>query len=68
MNDDQKAAFINAQSALLNCEVAGMIAENQSRQRQGYSLAYAEDAFDAVYKNYEGVLGANAVINLFNEP
>lgn len=67
MTPEQKAAFINAQTALLNCEVAGMIAENQARQRNGYALAYTEEAFDFIYKKYEPVLGYNAIIQCFRD-
>lgn len=66
MTPEQQAAFVNAQTALLNCEVAGMVAENQVRQSLGQSMAYDETAFVAKYKEYVNVLGHNAVVSFFN--
>ena len=43
MNEGEYA-FILAQTALLNCRVAGMVAENQHRTNCGNSLAYTEQA------------------------
>lgn len=65
MTPEQKAAFINAQTALLNCEVAGMIAENQARQRHNWSLAYEEAAFDSLFRRYAPILNHEAILNLF---
>lgn len=47
MNDEQKAAFIMAQAACLNAEIAGMVAENMQREVLGHSMAYGEEAFVA---------------------
>lgn len=47
MNENQRAAFIMAQAAVLQAEVAGMVAENQHRLSLGHSIAYGEDAFQA---------------------
>ena len=41
-------AFVLAQVALLNCEVAGMQAENTHRLSCGNSVAYGADEFAAV--------------------
>jgi hypothetical protein len=64
---EQKAALVVAQAALLNCEVAGMVAENQHRMNCGNSIAYGDEAFAAKFKEYEAVLGYNSVVGLFNE-
>ena len=63
MNEHDYAMVI-AQVALLNCEVAGMQAENQQRAACGHSVAYGEDAFESVRKRYEPVIGYNAIISM----
>lgn len=67
MTPEQKAAFVNAQAALLNAEIAGMQAENQHRLSRGETIAYGEDGFHEAFKRYEGVLGHNAVISFFHD-
>lgn len=67
MNDELKAAFLNAQTALLNAEIQGMVAENQHRMACGNSVAYGEEAFDAAIKRYEGILGYNAMITFIKD-
>ena len=62
MSDDLKAAFINAQSSMLQVELAGMLAENQHRINCGNSIAYGEDAFIELQKRYEPILGHNALV------
>ncbi len=63
MNEEQKAAFIMAQAAVLNATIAGMTAENMQREAVGSSMAYGEDAFqDAI--NASGC-HHNAVLTLF---
>jgi len=51
-----EVAFVMAQIALLNCEVAGMQAENTQRLNHGYSLAYGENEFASVRQKYEALL------------
>jgi len=65
MTDEQKAAFIIAQSAVLVARVAGMQAENQIREHRGESLAYAENAFLTLID--ESGVHHNAAIGLFHD-
>ena len=46
-----QTAYALALIAAAQARIAGMQAENQSRQNQGYSLAYGDDAFftEAIY-------------------
>jgi len=67
MTPEQAAAFVVAQTALFNCELAAMVAENMQRAAVGSSMAYGADAFEALAARYEGVLGYNAVLSLFRE-
>jgi len=64
MTSEQQAAYIMAQAAALNAEVAGMQAENAFREMQGHTIAYGEDAFQAAINRY-GV-HHNAVVGFFN--
>ncbi len=48
MTPEERAAFIVGQAAILNAEVAGMVAENMQREACGYSMSYGEDAFQVV--------------------
>ena len=59
-------AFILAQVALLNCEIAGMQAENQHRMNCTQSIAYGEEAFAIVYKKYEAMISKDAILNMEN--
>ena len=52
MTPEQRAAYIMAQAACANAEVAGMTAENMQRAALGQSMAYDESAFVAVIENY----------------
>ena len=63
----QASAFISAQTALLNCRVAGMIAENQQRQALGQSMAFTDQDFFAVEREFEPVIGFNAIVKLYKE-
>ncbi len=65
MNNDQQAAFILSQTAMLNAEVAMMVAANQYRTNCGDQIAYGEEEFANVIKGFETVIGYNAVIALF---
>lgn len=57
-------AFVLAQVALLNCEVAGMQAENTHRLSCGNSVAYGADEFAAVRQQYEALIGSNEILNM----
>ncbi|MCH7910952.1 MAG: hypothetical protein IIB38_15225 [Candidatus Hydrogenedentes bacterium] len=48
MTTEERAAFLIAQAAILNAEIAGMVAENMQREAVGASMAYGEDAFQEV--------------------
>ncbi len=66
MTDEQKAAYVNAQAALLNAEIAAYQATNSQRQHCGAGIAYGEEAFFELFKKYGGVLGHDAIIGLFH--
>lgn len=65
MTPEQKAAFVNAQSVAATAEICGMIALNKERERNGYALAYGEDAFAAVPEKYG--LGYNQLCDFFRD-
>jgi hypothetical protein len=67
MTPEQKAAFINAQSVMMYCELQEMIAANKEREQRGHSLAYPEDTFANLYASYNHVLGYNAVVKFFED-
>ena len=67
MTREQAAAFVIAQAALFNCEVAAMVAENAQRAVVGSSMAYTADAFMDLSARYEATIGHNAVLSLFRE-
>ncbi len=65
MTDEQKAAYVNAQTALLLVELEGMKALNAYRESRGFAQAYDEKAFEAVGAKF-GHLQHNALMGLFN--
>jgi len=65
MTNNQAAAYVMAQAALMNCRVAGMVAENMQRAALGHSMAYGTDEFFAVEREFDAVIGHNAVCTLF---
>ena len=65
MAPEQKAAYVFAQSVAAMAEIEGMKALNTERERNGYALAYSEEAFLAVPTKYG--LHHNELIQLFNE-
>ena len=67
MTPEQRAAFINAQTCMMQAELAMMAAENTERDRNGYSLAYSGAEFSAFLARWEPVLGYNAVISFFQQ-
>lgn len=66
MTAEERAAAINAQTAMFRCEMEGMLAENQHRLHVGQTVAYGEDAFLALQARWDSVLGQNALIRFFN--
>lgn len=52
MNEQQRSAFVIAQAAMLNAEIAAMQAENQMRAHRGETPAYADMEFNAVIGRY----------------
>jgi len=66
MTPEQKATFINARVAMLNAEIAGMVAENMQRAAIGDSMAYTEASFTRLMDSY-GDLYHNALIDYFRD-
>ena len=64
MTDEQKAAYVNAQAAAALIEAMGMVAENQSRERQGKAQAYGEKSFFDLPYTYG--LHHNTAMSLFH--
>lgn len=66
MTQEQKASFINAQTAMMQAEMNMMLAENQNRLNNNESLAYTEDQFLNFMQRWEPILGYNSLILFFN--
>lgn len=64
MTPEQQSAFIIAQAAMLNAEIATMQAENLHRASRGEATAYTEEVFQATTDKYS-CLTHNAVLSLF---
>jgi len=65
VTDEQKAAYIMAQSVSALVEALGMISTNLDRLQNGMTIAYDDAAFLQLQKDY--VLTHNAVISLFHD-
>ena len=65
MTNEQAAAFIQAQTALMNAEAERMKAANYEREMQGLSHAYGQEQWKDFIDEWQHVLGHNAVIELF---
>lgn len=65
MTPEQAAAFVTAQAACANAEVAAMTAANAERIRRGESAAYTDGNFMDVIDRY--TIGHNAVLQLFQD-
>lgn len=65
MTPEEKAAFINAQTQMMINERQIMLAENELRERQGYSPANGPEQWADWHKRWESVLGYNALISFF---
>jgi ABC-type uncharacterized transport system ATPase component len=63
MGEEQKAAFLMAQTVAAQIELAAMQAENETRTMQGYSLAYSEEDFLALIGKY-GIGHNQAIMTL----
>lgn len=64
-SDEQKAAFINAQTLMCRLEMEGMLAENHFAASIGNTIPYTEDAFIVLRERFEPVLGINAITAFF---
>ena len=67
MTPEQKAAFINAQIALMMIEKEIMTAENIEREKQGLSHANGPQQWQDLYDNYAPIIGYNACYEFFRE-
>lgn len=67
MTHEERAAYVNAQTALFRCEVEGMIAENNYRMARGETIAYAEEAFEILRLKWETNIGHNALVTFFQD-
>jgi len=61
MTHEERAAFLIAQAACLNAEIAGMVAENMQRESLGLSMAYGEEEFQGVVN--KSICNHNAAIS-----
>lgn len=66
--NEGSTVFVLAQVALLNCEIAGMTAENQHRMNCGLDIAYGADEFAAVRNKYEPLIGCNEILAMAANP
>ena len=67
MTPEQKAAYIYAQATLMNAERMMMEQENAERLRDGYTVAYGVEQMGDWHKEWESVLGCNALLQFFND-
>jgi hypothetical protein len=67
MTPEQKAAFINAQTAMMLAEREIMIAENIEREKQGFSEANGPQQWQRFHDEWEPILGYNALITFFRD-
>ncbi|NCQ52063.1 hypothetical protein GW796_09250 [archaeon] len=65
MKKENKIVFVMAQIALMNCERAGMEAENTYRLNCGQSIIYGDEAFQSLYDKYAPLIGRNAFPEMF---
>lgn len=61
MNEEQRAAFLISQSAAAMIEALGMVAANQERTANGYTIAHDEAAFQNVIARHG--IGHNDALN-----
>lgn len=65
MNETQRSAYIIAQAACMNAEVAAMQAENMRRQQEDLDITYIEEDFRRLIDKYG--LGHNTVIQFLRD-
>lgn len=65
MTPEQQAAYVISQSVSALIEAMGMTAENRHRLSVGNSVAYGEEAFQAVIERYG--IQHNAILSLFGK-
>ena len=56
MSTEQSTAHVIAQTAFMNCRVAGMVAENMQRAATGQSMAYTDADFAGVEAEFHPIL------------
>jgi len=66
MTDEQRAAYIQAQTVSALAEIEGMKAANKYREMRGETIAYNEDSFYAVVDKYG--ISHNAICSFFSAP
>lgn len=66
MTEEQKAAYVIAQSACAMILALGMEAENKHREHRGEAMAYGYSAFNALLEEYG--IHHNAVLERFHQP
>lgn len=64
MTDEQKAAYIFSEAVSALTRIEGMRAENMQRAHRNESMAYVEDDFVKVGREY--FIGHNAALSIFN--
>jgi hypothetical protein len=67
MTSEQKAAFIRAQTALMEAEACLMEAANKEREANGYALAYGPEQWADFLSRWESILGYNSLISFFRD-
>lgn len=68
MTPEQKAAFINAQVAMMTAEREVMLAEDrEARLQAGNEMAFAHNAlaYEKFRARWETILGYNALLSFF---
>ena len=60
-----RQAFVIAQAACANAEIAAMTAENNIRIERGEAIAYDEEQFMAIQDRY--LIGHNAVLEYLRD-
>lgn len=61
---DAQVALIVAQTAVMNCRVAGMVARNQYYKHHKSQPQYDQVDFDEVEREFHHVLGLDSIIEM----
>lgn len=64
---ETKAAFINAQTAIMLAEMEVMKAEDRERENQGCTEANGPEQWQAFVERWQPVLGYNSVVEYFRD-